>query len=108
MKSTAITIPEIDAAHQAAGGMWHEFLRVPDLSVGLYVIPAGGVDPQSPHREDEVYYVLSGKGMLTAGEHEYAAEAGSILYVAKHVPHRFHSVTDELRVLVFFAPAHTE
>jgi mannose-6-phosphate isomerase-like protein (cupin superfamily) len=95
------------AAHAAGGEMWHEFLRVPELSMGLYVIPAGGDDPQSPHNEDEVYYVVSGRGILTAGDQEYAAEPGSILFVAKQVPHKFHDVTEELRVLVFFAPAHT-
>ena len=28
-------------------------LRVASLSAGLYVLPAGGVDPQQPHRQDE-------------------------------------------------------
>ena len=107
MESKALTRAEIDLAHAAEGAMWHEFLRVPDLSVGLYVIPAGGVDPQSPHHEDEIYFILSGRGTLRAGDHEYPAEAGSLLYVAKEVPHLFHDVTEELRVLVFFAPAHT-
>ncbi|MGD9714602.1 MAG: cupin domain-containing protein, partial [Thermomicrobiales bacterium] len=80
---------------------------VSDLSVGLYVIPAGGTDPQSPHGEVEVYYVISGKGTLRAGDKEFPAESGSVLYVAKHVPHEFHDITEDLRVLVFFAPAHT-
>ncbi len=101
------TLGEVEAAHAAAGQMWHEFLRVPDLSVGLYVIPAGGVDPQSPHNEDEVYFVLSGRGVLAICEQEFVAEAGSIFYVARHNPHRFHSISEELRVLVFFAPSHT-
>jgi mannose-6-phosphate isomerase-like protein (cupin superfamily) len=101
------TRTELDSAHAASGEMWHEFLRVPDLSVGLYVIPAGDADPQSPHQEDEVYYVVSGRGKLTAGQQEFDAAAGSILFVAKQIPHKFHAVTEELRVLVFFAPAHT-
>jgi mannose-6-phosphate isomerase-like protein (cupin superfamily) len=107
MKVSATTIESVERAHGERGEMWHEFLRVPDLSVGLYVIPAGGEDPQNPHNEDEVYLVLSGRGMLTAGDENFEAGPGSILYVAKHVPHRFHDVTEELRVLVFFAPAHT-
>jgi len=37
-----------------------EFLKVPDLSMGLYILLANGTDPQSPHTEDEVYYVASG------------------------------------------------
>ncbi len=34
-----------------------------------------------------------------------AVQAGSILYVAKNVEHRFHSIEEELTMLVFFAPA---
>ena len=82
-----------------------EFLRVPDLSVGLYVLPAGGMDPQSPHTEDEVYYVVSGKAKIKVGEEDRDVQAGSIVYVAKNVKHRFHSIEEELKVLVFFAPA---
>lgn len=107
MRTAEFSLDDVNVAHAAAGQMWHEFLRVPDLSLGLYVIRVGGDDPQSPHNEDEVYFILSGKGVLRAGDEEFPAEAGSILYVAKQVPHRFHDVTEELRVLVFFAPAHT-
>lgn len=108
MESWGTTLAEIDAAHAATDQMWHEFLRVPDLSVGLYVIPAGEDDPQSPHHEDEVYYILAGRGTLRVGDREFPAETGSILYVSREVPHHFHDVTEELRVLVFFAPAHTD
>ncbi|MBX3070532.1 MAG: cupin domain-containing protein [Thermomicrobiales bacterium] len=107
MDSASYVLTEVLADHAAAGAMWLEFLRVPDLSVGVYVIPAGGDDPQAPHNEDEVYFVLSGKGMLRAGDDDYPVEAGSVLYVAKQVPHHIHDVTEALRVLVFFAPAHT-
>ena len=82
-----------------------EFLRVPDLSMGLYVLPAGGRDPQSPHTEDEVYYVVSGKAKITVGEEDRDVGAGSIVYVAKNVEHHFHSIEEELKVLVFFALA---
>ena len=82
-----------------------EFLKVPDLSMGLYVLPAGGVDPQSPHTEDEVYYVVSGKAQIKVADEDRAVQAGSIVYVAKNVEHRFHSIEEELIVIVFFAPA---
>ncbi len=82
-----------------------EFLRVPALSMGLYVLPAGGTDPQSPHAEDEVYYVVSGKAKINVGLEDRNVEAGSIVYVAKNVAHKFHSIEEELKVLVFFAPA---
>lgn len=107
MESVAFALSDIEAAHTAKGELWHEFLRVPELSMGLYVLAAGSADPQSPHREDEVYYVVSGRGTLTAGDQEYPASPGSILFVAKEVPHRFHDIEEDLHVLVFFAPAHT-
>jgi mannose-6-phosphate isomerase-like protein (cupin superfamily) len=82
-----------------------EFLKVPDLSMGLYVLPAGGTDPQSPHTEDEVYYVVSGKAQIKVADEDRAVQAGSIVYVEKNVEHRFHSIEEELTVIVFFAPA---
>ena len=82
-----------------------EFLNVPDLSLGLYVLPAGGTDPQSPHTEDEVYYVASGRAKLRVAGEDHTVQAGSLVYVAKNVEHRFHSIEQDLTVLVFFAPA---
>jgi mannose-6-phosphate isomerase-like protein (cupin superfamily) len=85
--------------------LYLEFLKVPDLSMGLYVLPIGGTDPQSPHTEDEVYYIVSGKAQIRVAEEDRAVQAGSIVYVAKNIEHRFHSIEEELTVIVFFAPA---
>lgn len=85
--------------------LYLEFLKVPDLSLGLYVLPAGSTDPQSPHTEDEVYYVVSGKAQILVASENRAVQAGSVIYVEKNVAHRFHSIEEELTVLVFFAPA---
>lgn len=82
-----------------------EFLKVPDLSMGLYVLPAGGTDLQSPHTEDEVYYVVSGKAKIKVADENRDVQAGSIVYVAKNIEHRFHSIEEELTIIVFFAPA---
>jgi len=82
-----------------------EFLKVSDLSMGLYVLPAGGRDPQSPHTEDEVYYVVSGRARILVADEDNDVQAGSIVYVAKNVAHHFHSIEEDLTVLVFFAPA---
>ena len=82
-----------------------EFLKVPDLSIGLYILPTNGVDSQSPHTEDEVYYVVSGKGKIKVADEDRDVLAGSIIYVAKNVAHRFHTIEQDLTVIVFFAPA---
>ncbi len=65
--------------------LYLEFLKVPDLSMGLYVLPAGGIDPQSPHTEDEVYYVVNGRAKIKVADEDRAVQAGSIVYVAKNV-----------------------
>jgi mannose-6-phosphate isomerase-like protein (cupin superfamily) len=84
-----------------------EFLRVPSMSVGIYSLPAGGIDPQQPHHEDEVYYVVKGRGLIRVGAEDRPVESGSIVFVAAEVEHRFHSISEDLTVLVFFAPPET-
>jgi mannose-6-phosphate isomerase-like protein (cupin superfamily) len=101
----AFNLSEIVLEQQGAGKAYLEFLRVPAMSLGLYVLPAGGTDPQQPHTEDEVYYVVSGRGMIKVGGEDQAVEPGTTVYVAANVEHRFHSITEELQILVFFAPA---
>jgi mannose-6-phosphate isomerase-like protein (cupin superfamily)/catechol 2,3-dioxygenase-like lactoylglutathione lyase family enzyme len=90
---------------QGEGQAWREFLRVPSVSMGVYRLRAGGVDGQSPHTEDEVYYVISGRARFRAGSREREVEAGTILFVARNVEHRFFDIREDLIVLVFFAPA---
>lgn len=101
----AFEIQELINQQQAAGKLYLEFLRVPALSMGLYVLPAGGTDPQQPHSEDEVYYIVSGQGMIFVGGEDRPVQAGSVVFVAAHVEHRFHSIEEDLKILVFFAPA---
>ena len=101
----AFQISQLIAERAQSNQRYLEFLRVPALSVGLYVLPAGGVDGQQPHTEDEVYYVVGGRGAFRCGEEDRPVETGSLLYVAANVEHRFHSIEQELVILVFFAPA---
>ena len=101
----AFELAQLISDHEANNRLYLEFLKVPDLSMGLYVLPAGGVDPQSPHTEDEVYYVVGGRAQIKVVDEDRAVQAGSIVYVAKNVEHRFHSIEEELTVIVFFAPA---
>ena len=101
----AYELTQLLSQRKDSNKLYLEFLKVPDLSMGVYVLPAGGTDPQSPHTEDEVYYVVSGKAKIKVADEDRVVEAGSIVYVAKNVDHRFHSIEEELTVLVFFAPA---
>jgi mannose-6-phosphate isomerase-like protein (cupin superfamily) len=86
-------------------GIYREFLRVPALSLGVYRHGVGVDVPQEPHTEDEVYYVIDGDGTISVDGADHAVRAGSVVYVPARVRHHFHSVTSDLLVLVFFAPA---
>jgi mannose-6-phosphate isomerase-like protein (cupin superfamily) len=84
---------------------WVEQLSVPDLSVGTYSIPAGGVDDQVPHTEDEIYVVTAGRAVLQAGGDRAPVGPGSVVYVAAGEEHRFTDITHDLAAIVVFAPA---
>ncbi|NOT03096.1 MAG: cupin domain-containing protein [Anaerolineales bacterium] len=101
----AYELPQLISQRADSDKLYLEFLKVTDLSMGLYVLPAGGTDPQSPHTEDEVYYIVSGRAQIKVADENLAVQVGSIVYVAKNVEHRFHSIEEELTVIVFFAPA---
>ncbi len=85
-----------------------EFLRVPAMSAGVYVLEAAATDPQRPHLQDEMYYVLSGRARMQAGAEDQEVREGSVIFVPANVKHRFYDITEKLVVLVFFAPAETE
>lgn len=98
---------DILAGQLAGEDAYVQFINRGSMSLGLYALPAGSEDTQSPHLEDEIYYVVSGRGdILVAGERR-PVRPGSIVFVEKHVDHRFVDITEDLAILVFFAPQHT-
>ncbi len=101
----AFTVSDLIAAREQTGELYHEFLRVPTISAGVYQLAAGATDPQEPHTEDEVYYIVQGQAQIQVAVEHIPVKAGSIVFVAANVDHRFHSITEDLTVLVFFAPA---
>jgi mannose-6-phosphate isomerase-like protein (cupin superfamily) len=107
VKTLFASLPEIDEQRRESARSYREFLRVPTMSAGLYVLPAGGTDGQKPHREDEIYYVVRGRARFKAGSEDREISAGSVIFVAAQVGHRFYDITEELAVLVVFAPAET-
>jgi len=87
------------------GVSWVEHLRVTDLSVGTYSVPAGGTDNQEPHTEDEIYLVTSGRAVLESGGNRIAVRPGSVIYVPAGEVHRFAEIVEDLAVIVVFGPA---
>ena len=95
--TTSLAQDDEDADEEAPDGMvWHvptlgeeqdrayeEFFRVESMSMGIYKLPAGGRDGQSPHREDEIYYVVEGVAKIEIEDEVSDIEPGSLIYVAK-------------------------
>jgi mannose-6-phosphate isomerase-like protein (cupin superfamily) len=98
-------IEQLEQRRAQQGRRYLEFLRLAAMSAGVYTLPAGATDAQSPHREDELYYVVRGRARMKIGQLDEAVKEGSVLFVAAGVEHRFYDITEELVVLVFFAPA---
>jgi mannose-6-phosphate isomerase-like protein (cupin superfamily) len=100
-------VQQLSEQRANANKAYLEFLRIPAMSAGIYVLPAGAADPQKPHSEDEMYYVVRGRALMRVGSEDREIGAGSVIFVEAHQEHRFHDIQEELVVLVLFAPAET-
>jgi mannose-6-phosphate isomerase-like protein (cupin superfamily) len=101
-------IDDLSRQRDESGKLYLEFLRVPAMSAGVYVLPKGATDPQKPHREDEMYYVVRGRARMQVGSDHAEVGIGSVIFVEAELEHHFYDVQEELEVLVFFAPAEQE
>ena len=83
-----------------------EFFRSPSGTLSLTIArwPAGSVDDQRPHTEDEVYCVTGGRAVLTIGSKRVMVSRGSVAFVAAGVEHRFSEITEDLETVVFWSP----
>lgn len=102
---TGTTGPQAWHLPAAGDDGYAELVRVPDLSVGVYRLPVGGLDPQEPHTEDEVYTVLRGRAVLELGDDRVPVGPGSVVFVPARLAHRFVEITEHLSVVVAFGPA---
>src|SRR6202142_4707826 len=97
--STFFQIEDLLRQRSDGGKRYFEFLRVRALSAGVYVLPKGGADPQKPHREDEMYYVVRGHARMQIGSGHGEVCAGSVIFVEAELEHRFYDIEEELELL---------
>lgn len=102
----AFALADVARDRRDSGRAYHQFISEGSLSLGLYELAAGADDPQQPHAEDEVYYVLSGRAKVTVADETRDVVPGDSVFVAATVGHRFHDIAEDLSLLVFFAPQH--
>lgn len=102
------SIDELSAQNATTDLPYLEFMRVESMSAYIYELPAGATDEQTPHDQDEIYYVVKGRSDLTVNGETVAIKPGDILYVKKFTQHLFSNITEDLSLLVVFAPPDTE
>ncbi len=80
-----------------------------NLSLHYWHLKTGDRDTQRPHKEDELYYVIAGRGALTVGGERHALEPGDVIFVPRSTAHTFSGFDgpDGLHLLIFFAPEYS-
>ena len=101
-------LDDLNSQRASLNRLYFEFLRVPALSAGVYVLAAGATDQQKPHHEDELYYVVRGRARMQIEDEHSDIGPGSVIFVEAERPHRFYDIKEELEALAFFAPAERE
>ena len=99
----AFELEDLLAQREKSERAYHSFLNVDSLRCGIFVLKAGAFDGQSPHDDDEVYYIIKGKAVLRVEGDDQLVKGGSIVYVKAGVEHQFRSIDEDLTILVFFA-----
>lgn len=97
------TLDDLKAKIPNGDKRFHIFLDNATMRVEYLNYPAGHVDLQQPHDWDELYYIISGAAQFTADGETSTVKAGDNIFVAAHIPHKFHDITEDLSVIVFFS-----
>lgn len=64
-----------------------------------------GTDLQTPHDQDELYVVASGRGTFVVGGERVPCGPGDVLFVAAKGEHRFEGFSDDFATwVVFYGP----
>ncbi len=94
--STEELIRELsDEDHQFAEVIEKESVTV---EIGRY--PASA--PKNPHTEDEIYYIISGSGMIRVGDETYDVTTGDVVFVESGLEHDFFNIEEEITALTIF------
>ena len=109
MKDWLVTLAQAKAAPIPEGRRSAELMKHGSMTLRYYA--PDRVDPQTPHDQDEVYIVQSGRGFVLAGPTEETLDRraigpGDAIFVpAAHV-HRFVEFTPDFATwVVFWGPA---
>jgi mannose-6-phosphate isomerase-like protein (cupin superfamily) len=84
----------------SASGLSRVALSNSDIEVRHYA--PKGHDPQTPHDRDELYFVISGRGVFERNGATFAFAPGDALLAAAGDQHRFAEFSDDFATWVLF------
>jgi len=96
-------IEDVLAKHRKSKRSYTGFFRVPSTRCGVYTLPKGAKDGQTPHKEDELYYVVRGKAKMDSDGKKVDLKPGSLVFIAADAEHKFIDIEEDLELLVVFS-----
>ena len=100
-------LPAAPTATYPEGAPFMTLLAGGSMSVEIFApgSNADGRDRQTPHSQDELYFVQRGLGDIVIADQRFAAAAGDAFFVAAGVAHRFENFTPDFATwVVFYGP----
>ena len=69
-----------------------------DIAISIPIRP----NQQTPHEQDELYFVIRGRGVLVHDDERDRFDAGDILFVAAGAAHHYEDFSDDLALWRIF------
>jgi mannose-6-phosphate isomerase-like protein (cupin superfamily) len=93
----------LQAVQESVDGLYGVLLENGSMELGYY--KPIGIDEQSPHDQDEIYIVQTGRGTFVCNDQSIPFEPGDALFVAAGINHRFVDFSDDFAAwVVFYGP----
>ena len=103
IKTALARLPGLPSARYPQGVPFATVMAGGTMSVEVF--SPQGVDLQTPHTQDELYFVHAGTGEIVINGQRFDAAAGDAFFVAAHVEHRFENFSEDFVTwVVFYGP----
>jgi mannose-6-phosphate isomerase-like protein (cupin superfamily) len=90
----------IDQLEKYPGQLFKKVMEHGNMSVELY--RPDKIDLQTPHKQDELYVIISGTGEFSNNGERTTFEPGDVLFVAAGIEHRFENFSEDFATWVIF------
>jgi len=71
-------------------------------SMSVEIFAPRGNDPQTPHEQDELYFIQAGSAVFVAEGRRHAAATGTVLFVPARLEHHFEELSPDFAAWVVF------